>query len=70
MGIIVKCLEIKIRIRGHEIKHIVLGLTEPVFPTFVPSFHKHLVKAMLGSKINVSSHLLVVGSVTTVRLCL
>ena len=38
-----------------------------VFPTLIPSFNEHTVETMLGGIVDVSLHVLVVGSVATVR---
>ena len=32
-------LHVKIRIRSYEIKDIILRISEPVFPAFIPAFH-------------------------------
>ena len=65
--VIVKRFNIEVRIRGYEVEHIILTMTEPVFPTYVPAFYKHLVKAVFSSKVYIVAHLIVIGSVSAVR---
>ena len=66
--IVVEHLDVEIRIGGHEVKHVALPQVGPVFPTNVPTFNQYLVEAVLGSKVNIALHLLVVGTMTTIRL--
>ena len=42
MGIIVECLDVKIRIGRLEVEYIVLFMTKPIFPSNVPTLDKHL----------------------------
>ena len=60
MCIVIKSLYVEIRIWGYEVKDIVLIAVCPIFPTFIPSFYKHLVKTMLSCKINVASYICIV----------
>ena len=68
VGIVVEHLDVEIRIGGHEVKHVALPQVGPVFPTNVPTFNQYLVEAVLGCKVDITLHLLVVGTMTTVRL--
>ena len=61
---------IKIRIRSDEIKDIILWISKPVFPTFIPAFHQYLVESMFGSKIDITFHFIIVGWMASVWLCL
>ena len=70
MSILVESLDIEIRIRGDEVEHVPLPHVCPVFPTFVPSLYEHLVDAIGSSEVDIAAHILVVGEVATVRLCL
>ena len=63
VGIGVQAGQVKIRIRGHEIEHIVLLVAVPVFPAFVPSLDEQGVKPVLRSEIDIAPHICVVGSV-------
>ena len=45
-------------------------MSKPIFPTLVPAFHQHSIKSMLGSKIDVFLHILRVGCMSSMRLCL
>ena len=67
MGIVIESLDVKIRIRGHEIEYILLATADPFFPSFVPTFHKHLVEAMLRCEINIAADILICGSMLSVR---
>ena len=60
VGILVEHVYVEIGIRGDEIKHIVFGVAKPVFPAYIPTLDKHLVKAMLGSEVDILLHILVV----------
>ena len=69
MRILVESLDVEVRIWSHEIEDIVLVAVSPVFPSFVPSFHKHLVEAVLCSEVHIAAYLLVVCRVGAVRSC-
>ena len=58
--ILIKCLNIEIRIWSNKIKNIVLGLAKPILPTYVPTLYKHLIKAVLCSKVNQATYASVV----------
>ena len=66
LGIGVECLDVKVGVGGNEVEHIVLGVAGPVFPTFVPALHEHLVEAMLGGEVDVAAYVLIGGSVASV----
>ena len=68
MSIVVQHLHIKIRIWSHKIKDIILRFAEPVFPTFIPTFDKYLIKSMLSCEINVFLHILIGSTMASVRL--
>ena len=57
---------IKVGIRSNEIKHLFFPLTSPIFPTNIPTFNQHSVKAMLCSKINITHSILGCCSMTSV----
>ena len=69
LSIRIKHLHVKIRIRSDEIKDIILRISKPVFPTFIPAFHQYLVESMFGSKINITFHFIIVGRMASVWLC-
>ena len=54
--ILIKCLNIEVRIRGYKVKYIVLCLTKPIFPTYIPTLYKHLVKTVLCRKVDKATH--------------
>ena len=68
VSIVVKHLDVEVGIRRHEVEHVALPQVGPVFPTHVPAFHQHLVKSVLGGKVDVALHLLIVGSMTAIGL--
>ena len=70
MSIVVEHLDIEVRIWSHEIEDIELLMTEPVFPTFVPAFYKHLLQTVLGCKVDVALYLLVGCTMGAIRLAL
>ena len=53
-GILMDALHVKIRIGGYEIIDEILLITEPVFPSDIPSLDKDAIEAVFGSKINIS----------------
>ena len=67
MSIFIQILDVKIGIRSHEIENIILGITEPVFPTRIPTLHQYLVKTVFGSKVYVLLHISRVGRMNAVR---
>ena len=68
MGIFIQCLNVKVRIRCDKVKYLVLGAIGPILPADVPALDKHGVKAVFRREVNVASYILVVGTVTAVRL--
>ena len=66
--VIIEHFHVEIRIGRYEIKYIIFRFAEPIFPAFVPAFYQDLVKSVLGGKINVFFHVLVVRSMATVGL--
>ena len=70
VGIGVEHLDVEVGIGCLEVEHIAFPHVRPVFPTYVPSFHQHLVKSVLGGEVDVTFHLLVVCGMTSVGLCL
>ena len=69
MGVFIKFRNVKIRIWGDEVEYIILVASAPVFPSFVPSFHKHLVKTMACGKVDIATDVFIVGRVSSVRSC-
>ena len=69
MRIIVKSLDIEVRIRCHEIEDIILGIAEPVLPADIPSLDKQLVEAVRCSEIDVAAHIVIIRAVPSARLC-
>ena len=53
-GILMDAFHVKIRIGGYEIIDEILLITEPVFPSDIPSLDKDAIEAVFGSKINIS----------------
>ena len=70
VGIVVQRLDVEIGIRRLEVEHVAFPHVRPVFPADIPSFHQHLVEPVLGSKVDVALHLLVVGGMAAVGLYL
>ncbi len=68
VGVVVEGGYVEVGVGGHEVKHEVLLLSEPVLPTYVPTLDEELVHAVVGCKIDVSSYILVVGTVMSVGL--
>ena len=64
----VNFLYIEIRIWGYKVEYVVFAFAEPVFPSFVPSFHEDCIESILGGKVNVTFHVLGVGRMFAVRL--
>ena len=57
VGVLVQPLDVEVGIGGHEVEHVVLAVTEPVLPAFVPPFHENLVKVVLRRKVDVLANL-------------
>ena len=68
MSILVQRLDVEIRIRGHEIEDVILVAVRPIFPADIPALDQHLVKAMLGSEVDVAAHIRIVRRMLAVRL--
>ena len=68
MGVFVERADIKVGIGREEIEYIVLFVAEPVFPSRVPAFYKHLSDAILGGEIDVPAHVFVRSSMVAVGL--
>ena len=66
VGIVVEILYVEVGIRCLEVEHIVLVMTEPVFPSDVPTLYQHLLKSVLGSEVDVTLHVLGVGRMLSV----
>ena len=66
MGVFVQCGQIEVRIRCEEVKDKILLLGIPVFPTDVPAFDKEGIKTVFGGKVDVTTHVGIVGTVGTV----
>ena len=67
MSVFVKRFEVEVGIRGYKIEHIVFFVTKPIFPTYIPTFYKHLVEAVFSCKIDIFAHFFVVSTVGTIR---
>ena len=67
MGILVEGLDVEVGIRGHEIKHIIFLLAEPVFPSDVPSLDEELVHTVGGGEIYIAAHILIVSPMSAMR---
>ena len=70
MGIGVEGGQVEVRVGSHEVKHVILLGSEPVFPALVPAFDEKGVEAVLGGKVNVAAHVLIVSAVTAMGLSL
>ena len=68
VGIVVQPLQVEVGIWCLEVEHIVLRFAEPVFPTYVPAFDQNLVETMLGSEVDITAHVVVVGTMQSVGL--
>ena len=67
LSIFVQHLYIKVRIRSYKIKHIIFGVTEPIFPSFVPTFYQYLIKSIFSSKVYITFYVLIGSTMTSVR---
>ena len=70
LGVSVQHLYIEIGVWGYKVENIIFGMSEPVFPAFVPTFHQHLVETVGSRKVDISLHVFIVGAMTSVGLCL
>ena len=70
VGVVVESLDVEVGIWRLKVKNHILAKAKPIFPTDVPTFHKHCVKSMAGSKVGVFPYILFGGAVLTVGLCL
>ena len=70
MSILVEHLDIEVWIWSNEVEYIALPHVSPVFPAYIPSLYKHLVKTILRSKVDITLYLLIVCSMTTIGLYL
>lgn len=68
LSILIQHFHVKVRICSNKVEYIIFGVTEPVFPSFIPSFNQYLVKSMFGSKINVTFYILIVSTMLAVWL--
>ena len=66
MGIFVEILDNEIGIMSLEVEHVVLIMTEPVFPADVPSLHQNLLQSVLRGEVDVTLHVLGVGRMLSV----
>ena len=62
----VECGKIEIGIRSDEVKHVVLLVTVPILPSFVPPFDEKGVESVLRREIYITPHVFVVGTVLSV----
>ena len=67
MSVLIERFEVEVGIRGYKIEHIVFFVTKPVFPTYIPTFYKHLVEAVFCCKIDIFAHFFVISTVGTIR---
>ena len=70
MRVLVKHLNIEIGVGGYKVEHVAFPEVCPVFPTYVPTFYQHLVKPVLGGKVDITFYLLVIGGMSTIGLYL
>ena len=66
VSVFVKRFEVEVGVRSYKIEHIVFFVTKPIFPTYVPTFYKHLVEAVFCCKIDIFAHFFVVSAVGTI----
>ena len=69
MGIGIEGGKVEVRVRGKEVKDIVLVVTVPVFPADVPAFYKDAVKAVFCGEVYVAAYVFIVGTVAAGGLC-
>ena len=65
--ILLQFFHVKVWVRSHKVEYIVLALTEPIFPTFVPSFYQYLAESVFCRKIDIAFHVSCISRVLTVR---
>ena len=70
VGIVVEILYVEVGVWCDKVEDVELLMAEPVLPSYVPSFHEHLLQTVLCSKVDVSLHLRRGGAVGAVRLAL
>ena len=63
----VQHLYIKVRIWSYKIKYIIFRMTEPVFPSFVPTFYQHLIKSIFSCKVYITFYVFIGSTMTSVR---
>ena len=68
VSILVEHCDVEVGVWSDKVKHIILFVAEPVFPSDVPSFHQQLVESVFGGKVDVTLHVVVVCTVDAVRL--
>ena len=68
--VVVEHLDVEVWIWSHEVEDIELLMTEPVLPTFIPTFYQHFLKSVLGCKVDIFLHLLIGSSMCTIRFAL
>ena len=68
LGVVTQIRQIKIRVWGYKVKHLILKVAKPVLPANVPTLHQQSVKAVICGKINVAFHVGSVSAMTAVRL--
>ena len=66
-GITMNLFYVEIGIRSDEIEYIIFAVTEPVFPTFVPSFYQYCIKTVGGSEIDITFYVSGVSGMFAVR---
>ena len=66
--VIAQVRQVEIGIRRYEIENEILGMSEPVFPTYVPTLDENFIKAVLGGKVDVFLHVFGRGPVFAVGL--
>ena len=66
VGIFVERGQVEVGIRREEVENTFLLLAVPVFPADVPAFDEEGIKAVLGGKVDVAAHIVVVGGMTAV----
>ena len=64
--ILIKHLDIEVRIRSDKVEDITLPHIRPVFPADIPAFYQYLVESVLRSKVDIAFYLLIIGSMTTI----
>ena len=70
MSVVVEGFQVEVGIRSLEVEHIALPAVCPVLPSYVPTFHKHLVETVLGCEVDVAAHFLIRRTVAAIGSCL